>query len=228
MPAVQIAIFGDVRFFYSPTHLVQILFPPASPCMASTFLLAQRAPPLASLRRCLATASTSTTSPAANFPFLKDVPIQPSAVQSISGTIKDRMLKGKGLMAHINRTLPSPEAQNRLSVLFNRSHPDRLLPGSVVSVTAQHAPTNFSGVLIAIRYKGPDTSFTLRNVIQRTGVEMTFMACSPALKEIKVIQRAGGGGGRSGRRIRRAKLFYLRDQPAKMTAISSSLKRAQS
>ncbi|KAG8910598.1 hypothetical protein FRC01_006242 [Tulasnella sp. 417] len=139
----------------------------------------------------------------------------------------DRILKGKGLMAHINQTLPSPQAKSLLDTLFNRSHPDRLLPGSVLSVTMQHAPTNFSGVLIGVRYKGPDTSFTLRNIIQRTGVEMTFMVCSPALKDIKVVHRAGGGGGRQGRRIRRAKLFYLRDQPAKMTAISTSIKRTQ-
>ena len=48
---------------------------------------------------------------------------------------------------------------------------------------------------------------------------------SPALKDIQIIHRAGTGVGR---RVRRAKLFYLRDQPAKMTAISASIKRTQS
>ncbi|KAG9081213.1 hypothetical protein FRC07_014576 [Ceratobasidium sp. 392] len=114
----------------------------------------------------------------------------------------ERILQGKGLMAHLNKTLPSP--------------------------SAPHAPNNFSGVLIAVRRKGPDTSFTLRNVVQRTGVEMRFSVGSPAIKEVKIIQRAGKGGGKSGRRMRRAKLYYLRDQPTKMNAISAGVKRATS
>ncbi|KAG9000994.1 hypothetical protein FRB90_011696 [Tulasnella sp. 427] len=200
--------------------------------MAATLLtrsLRRQAAFLPSLTRSLATASTSTPSaslPSA-VPFVQNAIISPSAVTIQPPARMDRILKGKGLMAHINLTLPSPPAKSLLDTLFNRAHPDRLLPGSVLSVTMQHAPTNFSGVLIGVRYKGPDTSFTLRNIIQRTGVEMTFMVCSPALKDIKVVHRAGGGGGRQGRRIRRAKLFYLRDQPGKMTAISTSIKRTQ-
>lgn len=184
---------------------------------------------LPSLGRTLATASSSTSSATLpqTIPFVQNATISPSAVVIQPPARMDRILKGKGLMAHINQTLPSPQAKSLLDTLFNRSHPDRLLPGSVLSVTMQHAPTNFSGVLIGVRHKGPDTSFTLRNIIQRTGVEMTFMVCSPALKDIKVVHKAGGGGGRQGRRIRRAKLFYLRDQPAKMTAISTSIKRTQ-
>ncbi|KAG8903199.1 hypothetical protein FRB99_003611 [Tulasnella sp. 403] len=180
-----------------------------------------------STARSLSTSASARSVGAATYPFLKDAILQPSAALTVPPIRKDRILKGKGLMAHVNQTLPSPEAQNLLQTLFNRSHPDRLLPGSVVSVTLNHAPTNFSGVLIAVRYNGPDTSFTLRNVIQRTGIEMTFNVCSPALKDIKVVYKAGGGGGRDGRRIRRAKLFYLRDQPAKMAAISTSIRRTQ-
>ena len=85
---------------------------------------------------------------------------------------KDRMLVGKGLMAHLHKTLPSEPAQNLMNTLFSKTHKDRVLPGSVLSLSLAHAPNNFSGVLIAVRRKGPDTSFTLRNVVQRTGVEM--------------------------------------------------------
>lgn len=134
------------------------------------------------------------------------------------------LLKGKGIMDHIKKTLPSPEKQALISTLFSRRHPNRLLPGSVLTVTLAHAPTSFSGVLISIRRRGPDTSFVLRNVVQRTGVEMQFFVNSPHLKEIKVIQRAGGGGGKEGRRMRRAKLFYLRDSPEKMSEISAGVR----
>ena len=127
-------------------------------------------------------------------------------------------------MAHIHKTLPAPEKQALISTLFSRRHPDRLLPGSVLMVMLAHAPTSFSGVLLSIRRRGPDTSFLLRNVVQRTGVEMQFFVNSPHVKEIKVIQRAGGGGGKEGRRMRRAKLFYLRDSPDKMSEISAGVR----
>jgi len=139
-------------------------------------------------------------------------------------TITPSLRKGKGIMAHIHKTLPTPEKQALISTLFSRRHPDRLLPGSVLTVTLGHAPTSFSGVLLSIRRRGPDTSFLLRNVVQRTGVEMQFFVNSPHVKEIKVIQRAGGGGGKEGRRMRRAKLFYLRDSPDKMSEISAGVR----
>jgi len=134
------------------------------------------------------------------------------------------LLEGKGLMPYLLKTLPSPQKQNLLSTLFSRRHPLRLLPGSVLTVTMTHAPTTFSGVLLSVRRRGPDTSFLLRNVIQRTGVEMQFFVNSPHLQDITVVQRAGGSGGKEGRRARRAKLFYLRDSPEKMSMISAGIK----
>ncbi|QRV91262.1 ribosomal protein L19 [Ceratobasidium sp. AG-Ba] len=177
-----------------------------------------RSAPPSVFRRGLATASMP-------YPFSSMVSTPPPApLPDIKHP--ERMLQGKGLMAHLHQTLPSNSARTLMDTLFSKTHKDRVLPGSVLSLTLAHAPNNFSGVLIAVRRKGPDTSFTLRNVVQRTGVEMRFSVGSPAIKEVKVIQRAGGGGGKSGRRMRRAKLYYLRDQPTKMNAISAGVKRA--
>lgn len=134
------------------------------------------------------------------------------------------LLLGKGLMQYLAQTLPSPDKQKLLTTYFSRRHPLRILPGSVLTVTLGHAPTTFSGVLMSVRRRGLDTSFVLRNVINRTGVEMQFFVSSPHLKTIKVLQRAGGGGGKKGRRMRRAKLFYLRDSPEKMSAISAGVR----
>jgi len=53
---------------------------------------------------------------------------------------------------------------------------------------------------------------------------MQFFVGSPHVKEIKVVHRAGGKGPNSGKRMRRAKLFYLRDSPEKMSAISAGMK----
>jgi ribosomal protein L19 len=165
------------------------------------------------------TRSASTTTNPYPYSNVAILPPKPKA-----SSITPSLRKGKGIMAHLHKTLPTPEKQALISTLFSRRHPDRLLPGSVLTVTLAHAPTSFSGVLLAIRRRGPDTSFVLRNVVQRTGVEMQFFVNSPHLKEIKVIQRAGGGGGKEGRRMRRAKLFYLRDSPDKMSEISAGVR----
>jgi len=170
----------------------------------------------AATRSLTRSASTATTP----YPFSNVAILPPEQKTSITPSLR----KGKGIMAHIQKTLPTPEKQALISTLFSRRHPARLLPGSVLTVTLAHAPTSFSGVLLSIRRRGPDTSFLLRNVVQRTGVEMQFFVNSPHLKEIKVIQRAGGGGGKEGRRMRRAKLFYLRDSPDKMSEISAGVR----
>ncbi|KAG2077638.1 RNA-binding domain-containing protein [Suillus decipiens] len=163
------------------------------------------------------------SSNAASYPFSKAV-ILPPLPPAIPASQVEALRQGKGIMAYLQKSLPHPAKQKWLATWFARRHPDRLLPGSVLSVSLEHAPTTFSGVLLSIRRRGLDTSFTLRNVIQRTGVEMQFFVNSPHVKDIKILQRAGGGGGKEGRRQRRAKLFFLRDTPEKMTAISAGVK----
>ncbi|PCH41398.1 hypothetical protein WOLCODRAFT_118858 [Wolfiporia cocos MD-104 SS10] len=172
---------------------------------------------LNTFRRCARALSTA----AQPYPFSNVAKIPPPPPSPPPSPL----LQGKGLMQHLTETMPSPDKLELLTTYFAKRHPERILPGSVLTVKLGHAPTTFSGVLIAVRRRGLDTSFTLRNVINRTGVEMQFFVMSPHVKDIKILQRAGGGGGRSGRRMRRGKLFYLRDAPEKMTAISAGLRR---
>jgi large subunit ribosomal protein L19 len=117
-------------------------------------------------------------------------------------------------MEYLHKTLPTPEKQAMLADLFSRRSPNQLMPGSVVTVTLDHAPTGFTGVLIAIRRRGMATSFVLRNIVQRTGVEMHFFVSSPHLKTISVERRPPKG------RMRRAKLFYLRTAADKMSMLA--------
>ncbi|KAF8333332.1 translation protein SH3-like domain-containing protein [Amanita rubescens] len=151
-------------------------------------------------------------STATAYPFSKSALMPPAPVIR-----KPKALKaGRGLMEHLRQTLPAPEKQKMIHALFSRRSPNHLQPGSVITVTSEHAPTTFTGVLLAIRRRGPDTSFTVRNIIQRTGVEMQFFVASPHLKDIKLVKKPPKG------RMRRAKLYYLRDSPEKMSAIASS------
>ncbi|KAE9399022.1 hypothetical protein BT96DRAFT_957409 [Gymnopus androsaceus JB14] len=126
--------------------------------------------------------------------------------------------QGKGLMPFLQKTLTTPEKQTMLRELFGRHSTKRITPGSIVGVALEHAPFQFTGVVLSIRRRGVDTSMILRNVIQRTGVEMQFFVNSPHVKSIKVIQKPPKG------RMKRAKLFYLRYSPEKMSALAGMKK----
>ena len=186
--------------------------------------------------RSLVTRSISTSSicrtvadkagpPTKAYPFASNalIPSVPSEPRPKS------LLKGKKLMEHLHKTTLSERARPMIEVDFSRRHPNRIRVGSVLTVTLEHPPHTFSGVLIAIKRKGADSSILLRNIVQRTGVEMQFFLNSPAIKNIKVIQRAGGApppgeeGVRMGKAMVRSKLYFLRDYPSKMSAISAGI-----
>ncbi|KAF8803866.1 RNA-binding domain-containing protein [Phlegmacium glaucopus] len=163
--------------------------------------------------RLMSTATRFAGSPT-SYPFSKSALTPPTSIVDLN----PGLLKGKGLMPYLRQSLFTPEKQAMIQTLFNRRSPKQLIPGSIVSVISEQAPTIFTGVLIAIHRRGPDTSFKVRNILQRTGVEMQFYPNSPHLKEIKVLKAAPKG------RMRRAKLYYLRDSPEKMSMLAASKK----
>jgi large subunit ribosomal protein L19 len=57
---------------------------------------------------------------------------------------------------------------------------------------------------------GPDKNITVRRVTHGIGVERTFLVHSPRIEKIEVVRRG---------RVRRARLFYLRDRVGKATRI---------
>ncbi|KAJ3010343.1 hypothetical protein NUW54_g2513 [Trametes sanguinea] len=126
--------------------------------------------------------STATEASSSAYPFSKVAVVPPPPPVPAPEPAKF----GKGLMAYLpQRTLP----QHKLDLLarFGKRHPERIMPGSVLQVTTNHAPSSFTGVVLSIRRRGADTSFVLRNVINRTGVEVQFFVCSPHVKDIKVL-----------------------------------------
>ncbi|KAJ4472261.1 hypothetical protein J3R30DRAFT_3672613 [Lentinula aciculospora] len=159
----------------------------------------------------MTTAAQAVTKP---YPFSKTAIIHPERYVPPPAPL----VQGKGLMPYLQRNLTTPEKQTMLRELFGRHSEKRIYPGSIVGVTLEHAPFAFTGVVLAIRRRGVDTSMVLRNVIQRTGVEMQVFVNSPHVKTIKVIQKPPKG------RMKRAKLFYLRYSPEKMSALAGSKK----
>lgn len=70
---------------------------------------------------------------------------------------------------------------------------------------------NYEGICIAIRGNGVDRTFTVRKMgANNVGVEKVFPLYSDALEKIEVL-RIG--------RVRRAKLYYLRDRKGKAARI---------
>ncbi|KAF4619756.1 hypothetical protein D9613_005574 [Agrocybe pediades] len=158
-----------------------------------------------------ATASSTNAAPSASYPFSKTALVVPRPQYTTPTPAAE---KGKGLMEHLRSTLYTPEKYKMMRELFSKKSPNQLRIGSIVSVISEQAPTIFNGVLIAIRRRGPDTSIRVRNILQRTGTEMQFFVNSPHLKEIKLLKSPPGG------RMRRAKLYYLRDSPDKMSMLA--------
>jgi large subunit ribosomal protein L19 len=68
----------------------------------------------------------------------------------------------------------------------------------------------FEGVCIARRGAGVSETFTVRKISNGVGVERIFPVHSPMLSEITVVRRG---------RVRRAKLFYLRNVTGKSARI---------
>src|SRR4051812_3847965 len=68
----------------------------------------------------------------------------------------------------------------------------------------------FSGVVIARRGDGMRETFTVRRIVQGEGVERIFPLHSPKIAKIE-IKRTG--------RVRRAKLYYLRERVGKATRL---------
>ena len=74
----------------------------------------------------------------------------------------------------------------------------------------------FEGVCIAKKSRDINSSFTVRKISFGEGVERTFALYSSIISSIKVI--------RSGK-VRRAKLYYLRDRTGKSARIVEKIKK---
>ena len=88
-----------------------------------------------------------------------------------------------------------------------------LSPGDSISVSVKikegdrERIQEFKGTVIAIRRKGAHETFAVRRIASNgIGVERTFLMRSPRIEKV-VVERHG--------KVRRAKLFYLRDRTGK-------------
>ena len=74
----------------------------------------------------------------------------------------------------------------------------------------------YEGTIIAMRNGGINETITVRRVFQGVGVERVFLLHSPRIASIKLIRRG---------KVRRAKLYYLRDRVGKATRVKQRFDR---
>jgi large subunit ribosomal protein L19 len=73
---------------------------------------------------------------------------------------------------------------------------------------------SYEGVVIAIKHRGLNSSFTVRKVSHGEGVERVFQTYSPQIAEI-VVKRKGD--------VRKAKLYHLRDLSGRSARIREKI-----
>ena len=108
------------------------------------------------------------------------------------------------------------EAEEFARLTTNRQVPD-FQPGDtlVVNVKVKEGERSrvqaYEGVCIARTGGGINESFTVRKISYGEGVERVFPVLSPNIDSIKVVRRG---------KVRRAKLYYLRDRRGKSARIA--------
>jgi len=128
--------------------------------------------------------------------------------------------QGKELIAQTNL------GSSNLIKEFEREQLKKQLPeiyvGDTVKVGVKITEGNkervqpYEGVVIAKRHGGLHQTITVRRIFQGIGVERVFMLHSPQVASLKVERRG---------KVRRAKLFYLRDRVGKATRVKQRFDR---
>ena len=119
------------------------------------------------------------------------------------------------------KTIEEINLQNVKKILSEKKIPE-FFPGDVVKVGVRITEGKkeriqyFEGVCIAKKNRDLNSSFTVRKISFGEGVERTFPLYGTVIDSIKVI--------RSGK-VRRAKLYYLRDRTGKSARIAEKIRK---
>lgn len=115
-------------------------------------------------------------------------------------------------MSNIIQELEAEQMSSKEITEFN--------PGDTVVVNVKVREGNreriqaFEGVVIGMRNRGLNSSFTVRKISYGEGVERTFMTYSNAIDSVEVKRRGD---------VRRAKLYYLRGRTGKAARIKEKV-----
>ena len=128
----------------------------------------------------------------------------PSTVRATTGRLSARQLIEAFEADQLKSDLPDIYVGDtvRVGVRIREGNKERVQP--------------YEGVVIAKRHGGLNETITVRRIFQGVGVERVFMLHSPQVASVKVERRG---------KVRRAKLFYLRDRVGKATRVKQRFDR---
>ena len=121
------------------------------------------------------------------------------------------VLKGVALMEAFEREQLKPSGT--LPDIFVG---DTVRVGVKISEGGKERIQPYEGVVIAKRHSGLHETITVRRIFQGIGVERVFMLHSPQTASVTVRRRG---------KVRRAKLFYLRNRVGKATRVKQRFDR---
>ena len=105
---------------------------------------------------------------------------------------------------------------NEITAEYMKNDVPEFRPGDTVRVHVKiiegntHRIQNFEGLVIKRQGAGISETFTVRKISYGVGVERTFPVHSPRVAKIEVVRRG---------KVRRAKLYYLRDRVGKAAKV---------
>jgi large subunit ribosomal protein L19 len=107
-------------------------------------------------------------------------------------------LMNKAVAASMKKDIPSFRVGDTVNVSV------RIVEGEKQRVQV------YTGTVIGRRGSGISENFTVRRIVNNEGVERTFPLHSPKIARVEVVR---------GGKVRRAKLYYLRDRVGKSTRL---------
>jgi len=121
----------------------------------------------------------------------------------------------------IIRTIEKEEIE-KVAQEFNKTIPtiyvgDTVRVGVRIREGGKERVQPYEGTVIAMRNGGINETITVRKIFQGIGVERVFLLHSPRIATINVVRRG---------KVRRAKLYYLRDRIGKATRVRQRFDRS--
>ncbi len=148
----------------------------------------------------------------------KETSTKPSQTEGIESKTKDKVPKDKAKAAALKgfdlvREFEKAQLKANLPDIYVG---DTVRVGVRISEGNKERVQPYEGVVIAKRHGGLNETITVRRIFQGIGVERIFMLHSPQVASVKVERRG---------KVRRAKLFYLRERVGKATRVKQRFDR---
>ncbi|MEB3201280.1 MAG: 50S ribosomal protein L19 [Synechococcus sp.] len=127
--------------------------------------------------------------------------------------VKTRVITGKLSAQQLIQAFEADQLKDGLPAIYVG---DTVKVGVRIREGNKERVQPYEGVVIAKRHGGLNETITVRRIFQGIGVERVFMLHSPQVASVKVERRG---------KVRRAKLFYLRDRVGKATRVKQRFDR---